>query len=113
MEGYSKVAHFMASQEDFAILRRFRVLNIQRLLYLQAEIIHLESEVKQLAKRDTTHEDRIFHTKDWWSLSQAGSGEDLEQWQKFSELSEKLDLYSNFSSETAFPSTYLIKYIDR
>ncbi|PMD21120.1 hypothetical protein NA56DRAFT_626290 [Hyaloscypha hepaticicola] len=95
MEGYAKVAHLMASQEEFAILRRFRELNIQRLLYLQSEIIHLESEVKQLAKRDATHEDRIFHAKDWWSLSQVGGEEDVEQWQKFSELSEKLDLYNN------------------
>jgi hypothetical protein len=112
MEGYAKVAHLMASQEEFAILRRFRELNIQRLLYLQAEVIHLESEVKQLAKRNATHEDRIFHAKDWWSLSQAGGEEDLEQWQKFSELSEKLDLYSMLS-ETTSPSTYLIKYITR
>jgi len=94
MEGYAKVAHLMASQEEFAILRRFRELNIQRLFYLQAEIIHLESEVKELAKRDAAHEDRVFHATDWWSLSQTGEVEDLEQWQKFSELSKKLDLYS-------------------
>jgi len=50
MEGYAKVAHLMATQEEFAILRRFRELNMQRLLYLQAEIIHLRSEVEQLAK---------------------------------------------------------------
>lgn len=113
MEGYAKVAHLMASQEEFAILRRFRELNIQRLLYLQAEIIHLESEVRQLAKRDALCEDRIFHAKDWWSLSQADGEEDLEQWQKFSEISEKLDLYSKLSSETAFSRTYLTEYITR
>jgi nicotinamidase-related amidase len=94
MEGYAKVAHLMASQEEFAILRRFRELNMQRLLYLQAEIIHLESEVDRLAKRDALHGERTFHTKDWWSLSQGCEEEDVEQWEKFSELSEKLDLYS-------------------
>jgi hypothetical protein len=45
MEGYAKVAHLMASQEQFAILRQFRVLDMQKLLCLQAEIIHLESKV--------------------------------------------------------------------
>lgn len=94
MEGYAKVAQLMGSQEEFAILRRFRVLNMQKLLYLQAEIIHLEAEVAQLAKRDAEHEERQFHAKDWWSLSQGGEGEDLEQWHKISELNEKLDQYS-------------------
>lgn len=95
MEGYAKVAQLMASQEEFAILRRFRVLNMQRLLYLQAEIIHLEAEVAQLAKRDALHEERQIYTKDWWSLSQGGEGEDLEQWQKVEELNEKLDQYND------------------
>ncbi|KUJ08802.1 uncharacterized protein LY89DRAFT_788704 [Mollisia scopiformis] len=95
MDGYAKVAQLMASQEEFAIFRRFRALNIKRLLYLQAEIMHLEAEVSQLAKRDSTHEGRRFHTRDWWSLSQGGEGDDLEQWEKFLELSEKLDQYND------------------
>jgi hypothetical protein len=94
MEGYIKVAHLMGSQEEFAILRRFRVLNMQRLLYLQAEILHLEAEAAQLAARDSVHQDRQFHAKDWWSLSQGDEAEDLEQWRKILELNEKLDQYS-------------------
>jgi hypothetical protein len=97
MEGYAKVARLMGSQEEFAILRRFRVLNMQRLLYLQAEITHLEAELEQLAKRDTSHAEREFYAKDWWSLSQGGTEEDLEQWHKFLELSEKLEQYSVYS----------------
>jgi hypothetical protein len=99
MEGYAKVAQLMATQEEFAILRRFRVINMQRLLYLQAEISHLEAELYQLAKRDETHAKRQYHAKDWWSLSQGGGEEDLEQWHKFLELSEKLEQYSQFSPE--------------
>jgi hypothetical protein len=94
MEGYAKVAQLMGNQEEFAILRRFRVLNMQKLLYQQAEIIHLEDEINQLAKRDSSHGERQFHAKDWWSLSQGGEGEDLEQWYKFLELSGKLEQYS-------------------
>lgn len=94
MEGYAKVAQLMGSQEEFAILRRFRVLNMQKLLYQQAEIIHLEDEVNQLAKRDANHGERQFYVKDWWSLSQGGEEEDLEQWHKFLELSGKLEQYS-------------------
>lgn len=101
MEGYAKVAQLMASQEEFSILRRFRVLNMQRLLYLQAEITHLEAELGQLAKRDAAHEERGFHSHDWWSLSQGGEGEDLEQWEKVLELGEKLDRYSKNSNGSA------------
>jgi hypothetical protein len=97
MEGYAKVARLMGSQEEFAILRRFRVLNMQKLLYLQAEITHLEAELEQLAKRDASHAEREFYAKDWWSLSQGGTEEDLEQWHKFLEMSEKLEQYSVYS----------------
>jgi hypothetical protein len=97
MEGYAKVARLMASQDEFAILRRFRVLNIQNLLYLQADITHLEAELSILANRDARHGDRQFHTKDWWSLSQGGEGEDTEQWEKFLEIRDKLEKYSTLS----------------
>ncbi|EPE26349.1 hypothetical protein GLAREA_02261 [Glarea lozoyensis ATCC 20868] len=95
MAGYPKVAHLMATQEEFAILRRFRVLNMQKLLYLQAEISHLEAELNQLATRDETHADRQYHAKDWWSLSHGEGENDSEQWLKFLELSKKLDFYND------------------
>ncbi|KAH7336670.1 hypothetical protein BKA65DRAFT_38001 [Rhexocercosporidium sp. MPI-PUGE-AT-0058] len=60
-----KVAQLMAGQEEFSILRRFGVLNMQKLLYLHAEIIHLEAELKELSKRDASHGERQFHAKDW------------------------------------------------
>ncbi|KAH8591691.1 hypothetical protein B0O99DRAFT_718993 [Bisporella sp. PMI_857] len=94
MEGYAKVAQLMSSQGEFAILRRFRHLNMQKLLYLQAEVIHLEASVNQLAQRDAVNEERQFHAKDWWSLSQGSEGES-EQWEKFVELSEKLEEYND------------------
>ncbi|KAH6710951.1 hypothetical protein BKA61DRAFT_612737 [Leptodontidium sp. MPI-SDFR-AT-0119] len=95
MDGYAKVAQLMAGQEEFSILRRFRVLNMQKLLYLHAEIIHLEAELKELSKRDASHGERQFHAKDWWSLSQGESEGDLEQWHKFLEISEKLEIYND------------------
>jgi len=92
MEGYAKVANLMASQSEYAILRRFRVLNMQNLLYLQAEITHLETDLIQLANRDARHGDRRFFAMDWWSLHQ---GEDTEQWAKVLEIRNKLNEYSS------------------
>jgi hypothetical protein len=47
MEGYAKVAHLMGTHGEFGIFRRFQTLNMQNLLYLQAEITHLEAELRQ------------------------------------------------------------------
>ena len=94
MEGYAKVAQLMANQEEFSIVRRFGPLNMQKILYLQAELIHLQSDQAQLSERDALHRERQYHSKDWWSLSQGESDDDLEQWQKFVEISEKLEKYS-------------------
>ncbi|CZT46429.1 uncharacterized protein RSE6_06855 [Rhynchosporium secalis] len=85
----------MAKEEEFSIIRRFGALSMQKLLYMQAELIHLESELDQLSKRDVNNRERQFHSKDWYSLSQGETKEDLEQWQKFLEISEKLEAYSD------------------
>lgn len=70
MEGYSKLAHLMATQHEFAIFRRFRALNIKSLLYLQADIAHDEAKLAELASRDSRYGDGEFQMKDWWTLSQ-------------------------------------------
>jgi hypothetical protein len=94
MEGYGKIAQLMGSFDEFAIFRRFRSLNYQNILYLQAEILHLEDDLRKLAERDARHAGREFHAKDWWSLSQGDEEEDQEQWDKVLELREALEKYS-------------------
>lgn len=54
MNGYAKVAHLMAKYEEFAILKRFKALNYQSLLYRQAEITCLQEDLEKLAERDAT-----------------------------------------------------------
>lgn len=90
MEGYAKVAKLMSMYPEFAVFRRFQALNIQNLLYLQAEIIHLEDGLKTIIAEDAERPDRRFHSQDWWSLSQDGE----EQWESWLELRTKLEKYS-------------------
>lgn len=97
MEGYAKLARLMAAQDEFAILRRFRVLNMQNLLYLQADIANDEAELFALANRDAGHSDGQFQTKDWWTLSQGSEEHGTEQWEKFLEIRDKLEKYSTAS----------------
>lgn len=69
-EGYSKVAQTMACHDELGIFRRFRKLGLQNLLYLQAELTHLEKDLEDLAQRDANYQRRSMHSKDWYSLAQ-------------------------------------------
>jgi hypothetical protein len=96
MEGYAKVAQLMGLHDEFAILRRFQAMNMQNLLYQQAEITHLEAELRDLARRDARHTGRENHAHDWWSLSQGDGEGDREQWELISEIREKIEKYSAY-----------------
>jgi hypothetical protein len=106
MEGYAKVAHLMAKYDEFAILRRFKALNAQELLYSQAEIIHLEERLQRLVDRDATHPDRKFYSKDWWSLAHGLDIDSREQWRTIRKIRKKLDKYSKETQTARFSAMF-------
>jgi hypothetical protein len=94
MEGYAKISQLMSRHDEFAMLRRFRSLNIQNLLYMQAELTYLEEELHLRECRDAQDSNKVFYARDWWSLSQSTDSEDISQWHKFLEIRRKLQEYS-------------------
>lgn len=95
MEGYAKVGKLMATYDQLAILRGFKSLSYQSLLYRQAEIIHLQEDLEKLIQRDSAHPNRSLYSKDWWRLAHTcASDEDQEQWKLWQRLNQKLDEYS-------------------
>ncbi len=84
----------MAKYPEFAIVRRFNRLNCQNLLYLQAQILHYEQELGQLARRDAAHPDRQRYASDWWALSHGKDEAGKEQWKKVKALRWTLEKYS-------------------
>lgn len=97
MDGYAKVASLMCKYEEFAILKRFKSLNYQNLLYRQAEITYLQEDLEKLAARDAADPDREFYAKDWWALAHtATKQEGGEQWRKVQQIRKKLDEYSKW-----------------
>ncbi|KAF4343572.1 hypothetical protein FBEOM_2481 [Fusarium beomiforme] len=50
--GYARLARFMAKDKKEAIFRRFEDLNFLSLLSLQAEIVELEAELRQVMQAD-------------------------------------------------------------
>lgn len=96
MDGYAKVARLMSRYEEFAILKRFKTLNYQDLLYRQAEITYLQEDLEKLADRDSTDQARQSYVKDWWALAHTATEQDegSEQWRKIQQIRKKLDEYS-------------------
>lgn len=101
MEGYAKLASIMGSHPEVAILRRFGALNVQNLLYLQAELVALEDDLRAIAAEDNASSDpnRAIYSRDWHTLSNSKNytpgGETAgKQWQTVLSIREKLKEYS-------------------
>jgi hypothetical protein len=92
MEGYAKIANVMALHPELAIFRRFGVLNMQRALHLQAELMHLEEELERQVAVDLA--ENPLYAKDWWSLSRSSDNGDEKQLRKLFEVGAKLKEYS-------------------
>jgi hypothetical protein len=93
-EGYAKVAELISAYPELAIFRRFGALNMQSLLYQQAELTHLESELRTIAEEDIQAGDSLDHHQDWWTLAHDPSGNARRQWELVQDIQVKLDKYS-------------------
>ena len=92
MEGYHKIARLMAHNNALFTFRKFARLNALNLLYLQAELIHLEKDLDDRAEKDK-QAGLPHYAKDWLSLSESKRDGTSEQWQKILEIREKLKEY--------------------
>ena len=99
MKGYAKLASLMGAHPEVAIFRRFGTSNALNLLYLQAEITALESDLRTYTTADDSSSDpnRAIHSRDWYTLSQSSNtgGDVGMQWQTVIQLREKLNEYSS------------------
>lgn len=87
----------MSSWPDVAIFRRFGALNAQNLLFLQAEITHLERELEVIRRNDdlSNNEKGIHVQRNWFELSQETEyGEAHPQWLVIQDIRIKLKEYS-------------------
>src|ERR1700761_4559225 len=93
VEGYPKLAYEMGAYPETAIIRRFAGLNAMNLLYMQAELIHLENELKTLQRRDASQ--GYKYSQDWYWLNiSASSSENSDQIEKVLTIRAKLKEYS-------------------
>jgi hypothetical protein len=99
MAGYSKLASFM-TEKHYPTLRTYRHLAVRDLLYLQAELCHLEYKYNSVAKKDAAVSDeRQYYDRDWLHLKLSEHrGFCGEQWTVAVEIRAKLQEYCKFSS---------------
>jgi len=101
--GYDKLARFM-DNEQYAVFRKFKSLANRDLLYLQAELVHLEGEFAIISEKDrnATSEEGLYDRN--WQLLSTSKTRELEgkQWEKALEIRAKLREYCpNFITVSA------------
>lgn len=97
MAGYPQLSSVMTSHPELAISRTFMALNLRNLLYMQAELMHLERELQMIVQEDTQSPEpkRQALQTDWLSLEKSlGEGGEPDQWAKVLEIRRKLEHYS-------------------
>jgi hypothetical protein len=104
MEGYAKLASRMATHPELAIVRSFKAIGIQNILYLQAELQHLEIELQKCSKADmqSSNKARQLYSRDWKTLGgsvapsqgESSDPEEGKQWKVMLRIREVLERYS-------------------
>ena len=96
--GYAKLARFMGKHPEAAQVSRFSDLNLQNILYLQAEIHGLSDDLRKVEAQNqlSTSPDAKNFVLDWYTLanSEDENGCINRQWQIFSSLRPLLKEYS-------------------
>ena len=97
--GYPKLAGHIERLPEVGIFRRFGALNARRLYYLQAELVLLEKELKELERLDKNSGDkaRSRYSINWYWLKRSehsGGGVAAEQWRLMQRITLKLNEYS-------------------
>jgi len=107
MAGYSKLSRFM-TEKHHPILRKYQSVAMRDLLYLQAELCHLEHCYEKQAQMDASETtERNRYNRDWFSLSTSARRDfGGKQWELAIQLREKLREYCmrkfSFASNSRF-----------
>ncbi|OCL04673.1 hypothetical protein AOQ84DRAFT_399986 [Glonium stellatum] len=117
--GYPKLAGQMGLIPETAMFRSFTALQAQNVLYLQAELVSLEKELRKcetIDRNDPNGQKRLY-SQDWVWLSRSADDGDGEQWQLVQQIRAKLREYNEaliqYSTVLAFPgpSKWDLNYI--
>jgi hypothetical protein len=90
MPGYSVLARVMGKRRELGMFRRFSSLSCQNLLCMQAELLDLELQLREMVREPGMSS----LDQSWSTLNIDYDDDDAKVWRsKFLELREKLDAY--------------------
>ena|SRR2546421_8579506 len=104
MPGYDELAMLFGTKDDLAMVRRFGVLNAKLLLYMQAELLLIEDQLREQVRVDlasTNPEGRQFST--YWKALNDAPDDGFGSWQKqkVSAAKSKMEEYCKLPSSAA------------
>ena len=97
MEGYAKLAFFMGQHPESALVQRFSDINMQNILYLQAEIHGLREDLRTIEAQSRISPSQDFQSfsLDWYTLAETLENDKTnQQWLKIKQLRTLLRDYS-------------------
>lgn len=120
MEGYAKFANFMGKHPESAQVLRFSDINLQNILYLQAEIYGLREDLRKIEAQNqncssssssSSSDDLRNFALDWYTLASTrdNDGKANKQWQKVVQLRELLKEYSTYIDPPS-PQFYAVSF---
>jgi hypothetical protein len=94
--GYPKLAAQMGLRPELAMFSRFGALNAENLLYFQAELVLLETRLRerQLVDSQDKQGSKSKYALNWYWLRESKDDGDTEQLDLVLEMRETLRLYS-------------------
>ncbi|KAI4129924.1 MAG: hypothetical protein LQ338_002009 [Usnochroma carphineum] len=113
MADYHKLACMIATHGEAAIFRRFDTLNIKNLLYMQAELVHLEAELRQieLEEKSSADPNRTAYPFSVYDLRESACSGKVTQWTKYLEIQSKLQAYSMCYKQLHRKDGALLQYL--
>lgn len=109
--GYPRLAKEMSNLPELMIFRKFSALNARNLLYMQNDLMRMESRLKQMEYYDSTkiEGDRDLHARDYRVLRNSALTGDGSQLNLVLEIRGKLKEYSMFGCPPHGPALTLQK----
>ncbi|KAL3419832.1 hypothetical protein PVAG01_08330 [Phlyctema vagabunda] len=97
IEGYPRLGSYMGMSPENAIIRKFGSLNLENVLYLQAELTHLEIKLREIQARDNRSEDEKISkfSRDWYWLDASADEDECEQFDTVMRIRAKLKEYND------------------
>ncbi|KAL9084655.1 MAG: hypothetical protein Q9159_005136 [Coniocarpon cinnabarinum] len=113
MGNYQKLSDFMGTSPTMSMFRRFTSLNVQNLLFLQAELAYLEDELESIRQEEQGSDDELSEKRTRDSLQSFSSLKEISedgshslQYETILKIREKLNEYSEYAPVLSRPEQF-------